>query len=334
LTLAAPKTGAAPARTLTLLALGKGGACVSAIRAFAGGSELRFSALEEVSSAFSPVDAGAALFDLRGETAAFLRKPIEISWASERRIDRVEIWNGDQASLAAYAAVPRAKALAIEGEGGYRETVALEDKMAPQEIALARPFKGRSLVLRVEEAYGGQADAAALSELRFFDSGHEWVPSAARALARQEASLRALFERALLGRALDRTLAADHDDDRWLARFRSDGTFFIRGFDDDQREARTYVAMGRFEAKAAAVGLDLRLRGFRIPSNIELDGDACGHRCYERAASPANELPFLETVRLEPIPHSAMVLARSAGPRASQALRLDSLKLGLGDLLD
>ena len=296
-------------RSISIASDGNAGACVSSIRFFDGDRRI---AVELPGVESARVDKSHfPLFDGRLETAVQIKGPIEVTFEKPLKIVALEIWNGDQSSMAAHRTNARVRSIALEGERGYKERFEVSEAMTPQRLELKIPYEGRFLRLRALAAPGEKASPSA-TELLFATENRTVQPDVSRLGSEVEADLRARFARASLAQALDRGLAAVVDGETWILRLRADGTFYARGFDDNVRLSRAYVASGRFELTSVkATGLDLRLSGWRRSSRMELDSDSCATYCADRSIGRAGITSFTESLRLESVSGSGHVRVRS-----------------------
>lgn len=296
-------------RSISITSDGNAGACVSSIRFFDGDRRI---AVELLRAEPARVDKSyLALFDARLETAVPIKGPIEVTFEKPLKVVALEVWNGDQSSMAAHRANARVRSIALEGERGYKERFEVSEAMSPQRLELKIPYEGRFLRLRAHVASGEKAIPWA-TEIRLATESRSVQPDVSRVGSEVEADLRARFARASLAQVLDRGLAAVVDGETWILRLRADGTFYARGFDDNVRLSRAYVASGRFDVTSAkASGVDLRLTGWRRSSRTELDSDSCATYCADRSIGRAGIASFAESLRLESVSGSGHVRVRS-----------------------
>jgi hypothetical protein len=85
--------------------------------------------------------------------------------------------------------------------------------------------------------------------------------------------VKSIFSKSDVAAALDSELYYLDDQDRWLFRFRSDGSFFVRGFSDDMKQSRAFSALGTFVVKSGKGNrVELKLKGVRITTSMPWDG--------------------------------------------------------------
>ena len=182
------------------------------------------------------------LFDSRPDTSASIPAEgpgLKIVFDSTQTIEGVVAWNGDQASRQVYQASKRAPSLIITGDENFSETIALRDAPGAQEHVFKRKFKGRQLVVK-------SASAGLLSELRFLDTHGIIYPRDAR-LPEPSEQRQLGFANEGLSEALDRELGTRQEDENWTFRFRSDGTFFVRGNSASNKSASQFTGLGGYE---------------------------------------------------------------------------------------
>ncbi len=306
--------------------------CLTAPKFFNGADEISVQAPKNL-----PIESSVplALFDARLETAAKIGgEPIEIKFVNEVIFGGLHIWNGNQTSELKFNGDPRARSLELEGDNGFKETVELSDRFGSQLVQFKKEFRGRSLRLLVRENYGGAPlGLAALSELQFV-GGHVAgsaqrrdffgldIRAAQRALLEER---KASFRSADLVPVLDRSLWALEGDDRWVLRFRSDGTFFLRGHSDNLKEAKEFSFLGFYTViESSQRGLKLKINGGRFSSHLELDGSWCGRDCAGGSGVPAVNL---EDKIIVTSTKKGSFFVRGSGTKRSTLLGHKSLKM-------
>jgi hypothetical protein len=144
--------------------------------------------------------------------------------------------------------------------------------------------------------------------------------------------VRKVFAEAGVLGVLDRELGARGEDDPWLFRFRSDGTFFIRGFSDEHRGARSYSALGSFELVSHEKGkVRLKLIGSRFPTAVPWDGVACPLACGDRGAAPGQLVE--EDIQIEEA-RGATFIIRNRTARVGQTLPFSDLRVKRSTLIE
>ena len=263
---------------------------------------------------------GLEAFDSYPSTVGFFDKNWAFEFDTVRTFDRIFVWHS--------VAEPRAHALEISGDGGdsakgYFAKVELAHANGIQEIKLKTPFKGQRLTLQSidggvgELRFGFEKNTARLQPVAFASS-----PAA------QEA-----FASVGLGQVIDRELAVRVDTDKlWLFRFRSDGTFFIRGFDDDMRIASALSAIGSYRIlKIKKNSVELALNGIRAATPEPWDGALCPLDCG--IAVDKRDVVVHDTVEIEAT-KTGSVMVRNRSPRSRRTLPFSDLKAVNGALED
>lgn len=121
---------------------------------------------------------------------------------------------------------------------------------------------------------------------------------------------------------IDRELAAISED-RWIFRFRSDGTFFIRGFDDEYRKSRAYSALGKYEVVSSkADSIKLKLSGRKVVTAHAWDGVLCPEECGGKSPNEGtvNDELFVEEAK------GAVWMVRNRTSRSERGLQFEDLK--------
>lgn len=250
----------------------------------------------------------------------------EISFETEKRIDQIRVWNGDQRSTSRFKASARVKTLALFTDS-QREVVSLKDSLEPQTLKLPNTIKGKVIRLLVEEAHGGALASAKMSEVQFgYDD--EFMVTDVTPLAKEAStSLRQKFASVRLDRVLDRNLITRDDGTRWSIRLRSDGTFFMRGHTENLQRVRNFSYLGQYTfARIEKKSIHLSVRGFVTTLPFELDGSTCTRDC---GGNPGPEPEFIEDEISIGAGKNGLIFVRDEGPRRSRGLEFDTLKTRL-----
>ncbi len=325
-------------RTISLNFRNNTNLCLTAPKFFNDSEEIVIR-VPQMLVAESPVP--LALFDARLETAAKFdngAKGLEIKFARDMEFGGLHVWNGDQSSEHRFRQEPRVRNLTVESETGFNETIELSDRSGSQLVLFKKDFRGRILRLIARETFGGAPLApAAMSELQFV-SGHQPgsakgrdfygidIRSATRVLAEQR---RTSFQAAGLTAVLDRSLWVAEGDERWVLRFRSDGTLFVRGHSDNLKEAKDFSFLGFYTIMEASLkGLKLKVNGGRVSSHLELDGSWCGRDCAGGSGVPTVSL---EDRLIVSSTNKGSFFVRGSGKKRSALLGHKSLKMAVSN---
>ncbi len=224
---------------------------------------------------------------------------ITFTFAKEVRIEKLRVWNGYQRSEEHCQANSRAKNIKLEGDGGFSHKGVLADEMSHQDIVFAKPFKGKKLVLKFEDAYKGKAyNDLVLSELRFHNGKNWFILDPRPAMARIQNQNTASFKNGGVDFILNHNLemaAEGSADNRWVVRFRRDGSFYLEGGWANEGTFENYYALGNYEVKAVRPGeADVRVFGFLRRSRGQMmDCNGCGRDCNKPKPDP--NAPFGKT---------------------------------------
>lgn len=326
--------------------------CVSAVKLYgAGGAPITVTVPNVVggtvtaSSTLAPADSYDVmnLFDSKFEYAWSTNgtptgDALTFAFAAPQRVEKIRIWNGYQRSDTHCFSNARVKTLTLSGDGGYSATVAVADVMGSQTVVLPKPFEGSSLKLTVDAAYPGKKyQDLVISELRLYN-GQGWFtvdPSAT--LSRIALANKGAFQKAGLTGVLDQGLQGEHDHDKnakvmkygdWVARFRSDGSFYMEGNTYQSNTAVSYdfYALGNYEVKEIQGGtMKLRVFGFmRKLKYDEGDCNGCGRDCNQAVnESGAEEKIFQDVFYLSQAGNSTLLENREKAKK----LNFDRLRL-------
>lgn len=245
------------------------------------------------------------LLDSRPQTEPASFKEIAVEFASPRPIDRLRVWQGLGPS--------RAKSVGFAADGAPARVFEVATSSGAQDLKLESPVTAKKVVVTAKDGV--------LSELRFANGEQEFVPALP---VSQETELRRIASSSLAS-MLDLELSARVDEkDVWLFRFRSDGTFFIRGFGEDMTEARAFSALGSYRIeKQTKKGARLRLYGVRVPTANAWDGVLCPFECG--GAVDRRDVSIDEVVELEEAKGGA-IMVRNRTARAKRTLPFSDLK--------
>lgn len=224
---------------------------------------------------------------------------ITFTFAKPVHIERIRVWNGYQRSEEHCQANSRAKNIKLEGDGGFTQKAVLADEMSHQDISFTKPFDGTKLVLKIEDAYKGNAYSdLVISELRFHNGNNWFILDPRAAMFRIQSENTATFKKGGVDFILNHNLemaAEGSADNRWVVRFRRDGSFYLEGGWANEGKFENYYALGNYEVKAVRAGeVDLRVFGFlRRNRGQMMDCNGCGRDCNKPKPDP--DAPFGKT---------------------------------------
>lgn len=99
------------------------------------------------------------------------------------------------------------------------------------------------------------------------------------------------FAMAGLSSVVDQELTPKLEDERWVFRFRGDGTFFIFGRSDENRGAGRFSALGNYEIESLGKSrIKLKLIGQRIVTHEPWDGWICQGACEGRGLARTEKI--------------------------------------------
>ena len=194
-----------------------------------------------------------------------------VIFAEPQTIDRILVWNGDQSSSRSFESVPRLVQILISGGESKGEMLSLKPLAGVQEAHLQTPIHATRVTIK-------PLDSGTLSEIEFGGSGEVFIP--------WQSSHTSDFALAFKGSGVEKVLEHEletHDEkDNWLFRFRSDGTFFVYGFDDGSRGARKFSGLGTYKVLSTEKNkIELELAGTRRATATAWDGYVCELACNE-----------------------------------------------------
>lgn len=235
------------------------------------------------------------LFDSRFESAWSSNKEttksvLSFNFSDTQTITRLRLWSGYQRSPEHCIANSRPRSLHVDGDNGYSVDLKVADVMGGQEIALPKPYTGKSLRLTVQDAYRGRAyPDLVISELRFGNEQGWFMLDPLPHIREGVAANRKAFADAGLGAVLDDSLTDNDEKQRELRdtvlRIRSDGSFYLSSTiyadANEDGEPTQYFAIGSYEIKARdpVKGMQIRLFGLYHDSAAYGDCNGCGRDC-------------------------------------------------------
>lgn len=263
------------------------------------------------SSTLAPATSYAAtnLFDSRYEYAWASqgesdRTRLDFGFRDEVTIEAIKFWNGYQRSDVHCYSNSRLKSVKVSGDGGFSETLRIQDVMGPQTLKLKQKFVGKSLTLEILSVWRGkQYKDVALSEIRFFDGKNWFMPDPSESLKSVSRKNRADFHAAGLDHVINKSIA----DKNWTFRFRSDGSFYATGTKMIEGSTNSFYALGNYEIKAVeSEAISLRIFGVLREKSEDSEGDCngCGRNCNQESAaddgpSTDKESIFQDFIRIE-----------------------------------
>lgn len=260
--------------------------------------------VQATSSVAAKADA-PMLFDQHPDSVMALEEPTTIVFDEPQTFDRAFVWTGGSPLFA--------HTLKITGDKGWHETLPLRSTSADQEIVFRTKFSGRQMTVSAP-------NAGVVGEIRFaLGTKVESV--------RTQVTQEKKFEEAGFARTLDFSwVTGDSEPDKWTFVFRRDGTFFIRGYDDDQKQAHEYSALGSYTTiRAEQNKIRLKINGARFPSGVPWDGVICPFACGGEGALEGSSL-VTDSLMLEKLDEGSIIV-RNRTPRAQRTLPLGDLKV-------
>ena len=249
-----------------------------------------------------------AIFDAHPETLLAVDDPIVVTFDESQTFDRILAWTGGSPLYT--------HSLKLKGDKGWSETLPLRNSAADQEVVFKKPFHGKQMTIQI-------SDAGTLGELRFANGTK--VESIQFSQSNAQAALRKNFEMA----ALDRTLNFNWvttEDDKWTFLFRPDGTFFIRGYNDDSKQAHDYSAVGGYTiVRQEKNKLRMKINGVRFSTSLLWDGVSCPFACGSEGLNEG-AVSLSDTVVLEKLDEGSLII-RNRTPRAQRTLTFGDLKV-------
>ncbi len=249
------------------------------------------------------------LFDSHPETQVALEDPFTIKFSDAVKFDRAVVWTGGSGLFA--------HSLKLQGDGGWSETLPLRNSASGQEIIFKKPFSGQSMSVQAP-------DAGEIGELRFALATKVQSLRPDAPMMENE-TIRKKFAAAGFESLLDSKWST-LDEDKWIFLFRSDGTFFIRGFNDDLKQARDYSAVGSYAfLQDDKLKIRLRINGVRFPTGLSWDGVSCPFACGSEGLFQTST-SVLDSVVIEKAGEGTIIV-RNRTPRAQRTITFGDLKL-------
>ena len=194
-----------------------------------------------------------------------------VNFAEPQIIDRILVWYGDQSSSRTFESVPRLVRVMLSGGDNKGEMLSLKPLAGVQEARLQSPIHATRVTIK-------PLDSGTLSEIEFGGAGEVIIPF----LPSQSSDFALAFTASGVEKVLEHELATHAEKDNWLFRFRSDGTFFVYGFDDGSRGARKFSGLGTYQVLSAEKNkIKLSLSGTRRGTAAAWDGYVCELACNE-----------------------------------------------------
>ncbi len=283
--------------------------CLKGLKFFgAGDVMIPFAALSNTVVKFNGAG-GARLFDAHPETLTAIEDPLHLTFSETLTFDRAIVWTGGTALFA--------HALKLTSEKGWSETLPLRNAVSEQEIIFKKPFVGKELTIQAP-------DAGEISEMRFA------LKTKVQSFEHESSTLiaddlKAKFADAGFEKVLD-TKWVTSDDDKWTFLFRSDGTFFVHGFNDDTKQAREYSALGSFTlVRQEKNKIRMRINGVRFPTGVAWDGVSCPFACgSERSVDRSTSV--VDSVVLEKA-NEGSIMVRNRTPRPQRTITFGDLRI-------
>lgn len=287
------------------------------------------------------------LFDSRFETRWRFRagpknddssEAVGFRFSSPITIRKLRLWNGNQASALGFSESGRVKRLSLKMDEGLEEVVDLKDAGGPQDLQLKKDLRGSSLQLRALSVQPGSKESeGSLSEIRFAGPD-DWMTPTVDLKAVREANV-AAFEKLSLNQVLDQELSSGRDKESWHFRFRSDGSFYVRGYADDWGHAGSFFAVGTYRVvssaarsagpKAKSPRIQVELEGFRRVSPNAPDADPCELACGEPEGF--SSLTVRDAIVIDGM-GKGIYMVRNRTPKAARALPFKDLKTHISSL--
>ncbi len=273
------------------------------------GSEL--SSPKFIDAKIKPSAENNELFDSRPQTVPSDMKETTIELASSQTFDRVRLWQSVSGEPA------KGFSIGFDGAAAYAFETATSTGV--QEFKFEKPVTAKKIVLKAKDGK--------LGELRFANGDEEFIPTSffgASEDGKEPTQMRKIASTSFAS-MLDRELVSRLDDkETWIFRFRSDGTFFMRGYGDDISEARAFSALGSYTIeKPTKTGARLQLHGIRVPTALAWDGVLCPFECggaIEKKTQMVSDVIELEEAK------AGAVMVRNRAPVAKRTIPFSDLK--------
>ncbi|HVK60592.1 MAG TPA: hypothetical protein VM432_03535 [Bdellovibrionales bacterium] len=128
----------------------------------------------------------------------------------------------------------------------------------------------------------------------------------------------------VLRSVIDREYTNKEKTELWRYRFRSDGTFFVRGFADEMNDSREFSALGTYKiVSSSKKKAKFELEGMRYSTPQPWDGLVCTKECGMQEIPGT---PVKESVEIEHASGGALFV-RNRNDRSSRTLPFSDLKI-------
>ncbi len=248
------------------------------------------------------------IFDSHPETLLAVEDPIVVTFREPQTFDRAVAWTGGSTLYA--------HSLKLISENGWAETIPLRQSSSDQEVIFKKPFTGKQLTIEAP-------DAGFIGELRFANGTK--VASIRYSQLNAYSELKKKFEEASLNRTLDFDWVTS-EEDNWTFLFRPDGTFFIRGYNDNSKQAKRYAAVGGYTVvRQEKNKLRMKINGVRFSTGLPWDGVSCPFACGTEG-DMEGALPLSDTLVLEKLDEGTLIV-RNRTPRPQRTITFGDLKV-------
>lgn len=308
--------------------------CLSGLRIFSPtGQQLNLVGVPEINANVKGDGQSYYLIDSRPDTAwrvAQHKAELEIEFEAPQTIEQLHVWNGDQSSSSAFGSIQQVEEIEVRGENNKTEVVGLKQESGRQDIKLKKPMTSRSFKLTAR-AKNMTSRFMAISELRFGTSQGQIRVSSKTSQKKFVDEILRQFGEAKLESALNRELVTG-EKNPWIFRFRTDGSFFVRGLGNNMEEARAFYASGTFKVlDVDKRKINLELSGFRRASAFAWDGYTCGLGCDVVVTGLETSVSDLMTLERS---KNRRFMLRNRSPLQERSLPFGDLRVKMSSLHD
>ena len=269
----------------------------------------------------------AALFDLGFDRKTVMTSdhPLVLEFPETQQISRIHLWTGDALSSRTFTASEKLLRLSLAVDLQSPRTIELRPKPTVQTIELLPPLSGKKFSIQ-PNAKGE------VSEIRFGIGTAAEARTFVPVSNERESALTKVFEDTGLSAILDHELTARGEPHPWHFRLRSDSTFFVYGYNDDEMRRGPFSAIGRFEIlESSDKKIKFRFRGARVESGALWDGWMCGPACGETETRSSRDID--ETIAIERVT-SGFFMIRNRTPNSKRTLLFGDLKSKVSTLTE
>ncbi len=199
-------------------------------------------------------------------------------------MDQMMIWPGNFTTDLIFKKYSRLRNFDFQCDKGPQVNFELNDELSPQILKLSEvdDLNCQKINLRLNSIYPGSTfSELALTELRFLKNQQVYLPDISEFEKKDQQKNETDLAAAGLLEMLSRQLISVETKTPFVMRLHSDGTFFLHGVDELAKENTSFYILGDFVPSVIKKDrIQLKLRGIKRSSTIEMDSLSCGRKCF------------------------------------------------------